>query len=195
MLCLKPALAILSLLSLGAFSVLSAPAQADLLGATVDVTANYPTATSVYNDPGNKVVTNAIEYAAGSYPTYNSTWQVDITGNQFVLTNATGFGFPFGVATFNGFVLKVLSGPTILSASIDGSSDFSPVSVTVLNGNEVDVNYSGVSHTPDVVTSRVNIQTAPASTPEPGSIALLIGMSISGAGFLARRRRNANKVA
>lgn len=31
----------------------------------------------------------------------------------------------------------------------------------------------------------------PASTPEPGSIALLIGMGISGAGFAARRRHKA----
>ena len=38
-----------------------------------------------------------------------------------------------------------------------------------------------------------NFQFTPASTPEPGSIALLVGMSISGAGFLIRRRRNANE--
>lgn len=39
------------------------------------------------------------------------------------------------------------------------------------------------------------IQSAPLSTPEPGSIALLAGMGLSGAGFLARRRKNARKAA
>ena len=33
------------------------------------------------------------------------------------------------------------------------------------------------------------ITSAPMSTPEPGSVALLVGMSLSGAGFLARRRK------
>ena len=37
------------------------------------------------------------------------------------------------------------------------------------------------------------VTVTPAATPEPGSIALLVGMSISGAGFLIRRRRNANE--
>ena len=32
---------------------------------------------------------------------------------------------------------------------------------------------------------------APAAVPEPGSIALLIGMSVTGAGFVARRRKSA----
>ena len=36
---------------------------------------------------------------------------------------------------------------------------------------------------------------APMSTPEPGSVALLAGMGLSGAGFLARRRKNARKAA
>jgi hypothetical protein len=35
--------------------------------------------------------------------------------------------------------------------------------------------------------------TPPPPVPEPGSVALLIGMGLSGAGFLARRRRNARQ--
>lgn len=34
-----------------------------------------------------------------------------------------------------------------------------------------------------------------SSVPEPGSVALLVGMCLSGAGFLARRRKNACKAA
>ena len=33
----------------------------------------------------------------------------------------------------------------------------------------------------------------PAAVPEPGSVALLAGMGLSGAGFLARRRKNARQ--
>ena len=178
--------------TLGLLGAMTSIAQADLIGATVDVTANYPTSTTIFKDPGNKVVTNAIEYPVGSYITYNSDFQVDVTGTQLILTN-TGFNTIFANASFNGLVLKVVSGPTILSASADSSGSFSPISVTVLNGNEIDINYAGVSAA-QAGTSIVNIQTVPASTPEPGSIALLIGMSVTGAGILARRRR-ANKVA
>ena len=35
----------------------------------------------------------------------------------------------------------------------------------------------------------------PAATPEPGSVALLTGMCLSGAGFLSRRRKKARKPA
>ena len=63
------------------------------------------------------------------------------------------------------------------------------------NGNEYLINPSNGSGTLvgnagglfylDLAT----ITSAPMSTPEPGSVALLVGMSLSGAGFLARRRK------
>ena len=42
---------------------------------------------------------------------------------------------------------------------------------------------------------RFVLSPAPMSTPEPGSLALLAGMGLSGAGFLARRRKNARLAA
>ena len=41
----------------------------------------------------------------------------------------------------------------------------------------------------------VGVTSTPASVPEPGAIALVLSMGITGAGFLARRRRNARHAA
>ena len=40
-------------------------------------------------------------------------------------------------------------------------------------------------------TNQGTLTLTPAATPEPGSIAMLVGMGLSGAGFLIRRRKNA----
>jgi len=46
----------------------------------------------------------------------------------------------------------------------------------------------------DYIVDNVAIASAgPAATPEPGSVALLVGMGISGAGLLTRRRKQAAK--
>src|SRR5262249_53595972 len=94
--------------TLGAMLLSMNPASAGLIGATVDVSANFPTVGTVFSDGGNKVVSNAIEYPAGSFPTYQPVWQVNITDNQFILTATSASGFPFTGASFNGFILTVL---------------------------------------------------------------------------------------
>ena len=48
----------------------------------------------------------------------------------------------------------------------------------------------------DFAINRLDLTTAaPMSTPEPGSVAMLVGMGLSGAGFLARRRNQTGKAA
>ena len=160
------------------------PAQAGLNGAAIDVAAYYPTSTNIYDDPGNRVVSAAIEYPAGSYPTYNSSWQVDAADSTLTITNTTS-GFAFATATFNGFILRVISGPIIASASADASSDFLPTSVTVQGGNEILVNFSGVDHDNTLVSSVINFTTVP----EPATVGMLVtGLSIVGGVRLFRRR-------
>jgi hypothetical protein len=171
--------------------VLSVSAShAGLLGSTVNVSAFFPDTSSLFSNGGDTTVSGAIEYPSGSFPTYNTTWQVDITDTQMIISDAGAQGgFPFGPATFNGFILTVLSGPVITSAVTDAASQFSPVDVTVVGGNEVEVNFEGVdasNATP--LTSIIDIETTSSvAVAEPTSLAL-IGVGLLGLGVLRRRQ-------
>ena len=177
----------LSLAIAAAAAICAAPASATLVGATVDVTARYPNTTSIYTDPGTRIVSDsAIEYVAGSFPNYNSSWQVDVFGDHIDITDALSTGLPFGVAAFNGFVLDVISGPAILSASIDGSSTIIPVSANVSGGN-LFINFSGVSQQRGG-TARINFTTAGGgAVPEPATWAMML-VGFGAMGTALRRR-------
>ncbi len=77
------------------FAALSSTAYAGLIGATVNVSANFPDPATVYADGGNQVVGAGVEYPAGIFAAYNSSWQVDITDTQMIVSNTTA-GFPLG---------------------------------------------------------------------------------------------------
>jgi hypothetical protein len=162
--------------------VLAAPAkraEAVLMGATVDVAAFFPNTSSVYDDPGSRVVNGSVEYPFGSYSSYASFIAVEVTDHQMFIGLASDAHF--APAAFNGFILDVLSGPTITSASAGGASSFSPVSVTLIGGNEVQVNYAGLFASAG--TSVINLGFAP--TPEPSGFALAI---IGGPAAIARAK-------
>jgi hypothetical protein len=165
-------------------------ARAGLIGATVDVGAYYPTSSSLYEDGGTTTVSGAIEYPQGTFADYNTSWQIDITDNQIIVTNATADGFPFGSATFNGFILTVLSGPTLVSASVDPSSAFSPFDISIVGGNQLLLNFQGVDAPNDVISSVINI-TSSGSVPEPATwlTVLTCGMGLLGARRLKAQRR------
>ena len=111
--------------------------------------------------------------------------------------NAVGFniasGFGAGTAT-----LTVFNGNTLLD-----TENVSAASETVFT------TFTGFSNLGTITSLTITPQTNHfvlidnlafgkpriQATPEPGSIALLVGMSVSGAGFLVRRRRNAHKAA
>ena len=122
-------------------------AHAGLLGSTIDVTARDPDASTIYADPGPVLVTNSVEYPVDLYvasPDYNEFWQVQVTDNQILITDALDSGLPFWADPFNGFVLDVLSGPQIATAVIDNSSTIVPVDAYV-SGGELYINFSGVT--------------------------------------------------
>ena len=73
-----------------------------------------------------------------------------------------------------------------------GSTPFSVTFSPSVNASGSFVDFEGTG--PDNDFNPVHVADITAATPEPGSIALLVGMSVSGAGFLVRRR-NARKVA
>src|SRR5262249_58191566 len=100
------------------------------------------------------------------YTGYSESWQVDISDNQLTITDVLENGFPFFPADFNGFVLTVISGPDIISASADPSSGFSPVSITIEGGNRLLLNYVGVQGGPGGLTSIIDFTTSSAAAPE-----------------------------
>jgi hypothetical protein len=162
--------------------------QASLIGATVDVSGNSPTATTVVNDGGNKVVSGAIEYPIGSFPTFEPGIAVDINATQMLFSINQVGGVAFGSSgSFKGFVLSVISGTTILSAVADASSNFNPISISIVGGNVLQLDYQGVV-APNSAVSVIDITTS-ASAPEPGTW-LLVLTSCVGALLLKRRPRS-----
>jgi hypothetical protein len=164
------------------------PAQAGLLGATVNVSGYYPDSDSLYLDPGDAVVSGAVEYPQGIYGSYGSV-AVDITDTQLIIDDQIGNALPFADAEFNGFILRVLSGPQIATASVDPASNFSPVEVSVIDGDLL-LNFQGVSEKDSPGRySIINFTTVPE--PGPG---LLMGLGLVGLGLAGRhgpsRRRS-----
>jgi hypothetical protein len=174
----------------GAAVVYASPASAQLAGSTVDVTARYSNASTIYSDPGSRIVSDgAVEYVSGSYANYNSSWQVDVFSDHITITDFLSAGLPFSDADFNGFVLDVLSGPAILTASVDASSTILPASVDVLGG-DLFINFAGVGAQTGG-TARINFTTAgmPA-VPEPATWAMML-FGFGAVGVSMRRRRTA----
>jgi hypothetical protein len=164
-------------------------AHAQLLGATVNVSANYPDVSSLSSDGGNATVSNAIEYPSGTFSSYNSSWSVDVTDNQLIITNAgASTGFPFASATFNGFVLKVLSGPTLAWAHVAPASNFFPIGIAIVGGNELQLDFQGVTAQNFTPLSSVIDIGFTNPVPEPETYAMMMaGLGLMGA--VARRRK------
>ena len=163
-----------------------AQASGGLDGSLVNVSAYYPTTSSVYDAGGNTVVTGAVEYPTGSFPYYNPGWQVDITDTQIIISDAGGFGFPYAGAPFNGWVLTILSGPVITSAAVDPSSQFDPVGISIVGGNQLFLNYSGVGGE-GVESSIIDINSGPVSTPDGGLTVAMLGAVMSGLALIRRK--------
>lgn len=136
------------------------PSSASLLGSTVHARWMVPDLNRVYIDGGSAVVSTGIEYPstlAGNY--------IDITDNQFILNlgpNETATGFQ--PAPFNGFVLDFENGSPLSNVSIDPASGFSPVNMQIINGTQLQLNYSGVPVGPNM-RSIINIGTQSSLPP------------------------------
>src|SRR5437588_5152579 len=131
---------------IGAVVLLLVPlsAQAQLLGATVDVTARYPTVANIYAEGGVATVGADIEYPAGAFAGYNPSWEIDITDNQLSITNTT-VGFPSGEPESTGGVLTVLWGPPMLLLAANRVRGSGPFDASVLAGTDSGLTSPGVA--------------------------------------------------
>jgi hypothetical protein len=99
---------------------------------------------------------------------YDRFTQVDITDDQIVIKNTLNMDAPYNSAAFNGYVLTIISGPDILSAMTDPGSQCNPVGISIVNGNQLYLNFEGVTQGAGT-SSIIDIATAP----EPSVTALL----------------------
>jgi hypothetical protein len=155
-------------------------AQPGLIGSTVDLSLNFPTSTTVDTDYGAATVTGGVEYPNVDY----GIFQLQITANQLILTDIGGFSGGFVDFPFNGFDLTVVSGPGIQSAVADASSQFDPVGISIVGGDQLFLNYEGDSINPGW-SSVIDYSTA--SVPDGGVTGLLLGGALFGLGLLRRK--------
>ncbi len=167
-------------------AALTTPAYGGLIGASVDILADYPTLGTVYVDGGTYTVDGTVEWAEGAFSGYSDTLSVQITDTQIILS-FNGSGADFAAASFNGLDIDALTG-SITSAVTDGASVFDPVGIT-LSGNNLYLNYEGVSvAAADGQLSIIDYAgTGAGATPEPATYGLM-AVGLLTLAFLRRRR-------
>lgn len=162
----------------------AATANAGVIGASVDVSAQYLGIVIV--DAGVKTIDGSVEYPAGVFgPAYSSDLSVQITDTQLILSLNGAAPF-FNPAVFNGFEIAFLTG-TITGAVADISSTLNPV-VSII-GNNLFLNYQGI----DTQLGQASIidltgTGAGTSTPEPATVSFLAG-GLAVVALLRRRVR------
>lgn len=122
---------------------------------------------------------------------------VDFTDNSVRFGFTTSLNNPtWSSVSFNGMVFDLLTGSTfsLTSKSIDPSSTFAGFDASRVgySDNQLTINWNGLSYV-NGTSLLINFTSAPASVPEPGSLALL-GLALAGLAYCTRQKRNATAV-
>ena len=184
-------LTFVAVVSLGIFSLTARPtaAQTNLTGQSVNVARNNSTGFS--QDVGTQIVT-----ASGVTYNYNNAVAVRVDGTTVTFTNT--FGLPLGFVNipFNGFLLTETGlAPTTITGAVEDPSTnatgFGPGDGRIsFTNNSLSVNFANTPfNVGDVVKVDLTFPAAAPPVPEPGSVALLTGLTLTGAAFLRRRKQ------
>ncbi len=162
----------------------SAAARADsMIGSVVDVKYLFPNTSAVYADNGTQTV------ASGSSTTFGGLVTVTFGADTITVTNLEPGIFAAGA--FNGVDVSFLSGFNVGGVTIDPASSAAFASGAVASSSSTDVflNIAGTCASCGRGESIIlDISgTAPTSTPEPGSFALL-GTGLLGFAGVVKRR-------
>lgn len=183
----------LAALTLALTSLSSLTAQASHIFFT-DVSAN-----GVALDPDNAVVTTDaagnIKFfvrAFGSKDNLNLTFTQNSGTNSLVLASQTfaipSSSFPVGFAPYPAGTANEYTFVRAFNGTFTGTL-FGDIPTSAPD-------YIAPGESPKTATQNTHtfsFSVRPAATPEPGSLALLVGLGVSGAGFLARRRQRARQ--
>jgi hypothetical protein len=160
----------------------TAPAQAGLLGASVDVTFNAPSLNDDYGAVTLNATGTSFDTAYG-YVTVSAT-QIIIAPPSYVSTSYS-YGTP---TSFVGFIFTYGTGATVTGDSFDSTNTVTPAGVlnlfpTIgvnLTGDTIDVGQA-------VVLDVTGTYAAPPSVPEPPTFALLATGAAIMLGLFRRR--------
>lgn len=167
-----------------AVGLVSAPfaANAALIGATVDVDFYFPDLSTLYCNSGSAVVGAGVEYAAGC--SGFAPVSIDVTDTQIIVGHSNS---SFSPGAFNGFLMSILSGPTIAGVTFNAAASTLGVTGIDLTGGGSIIGLNFASQGTGTAVFDVSFGSISA-VPVPATIALLV----PGLGMMAmvgRRRR------